>query len=102
MLEFDKLIFDGPDVILRTILIGLMAYTSVIVIIRASGKRSLSQLNAFDFVVTVAIGSILASILINRNLTITQGITAFLVLMIMQYIITKLSVHGNTLTVTLI
>ncbi|WP_256440459.1 hypothetical protein [Jeotgalicoccus sp. WY2] len=38
MLEFDKLIFDGPDVILRTVLIGLMAYTSVIVIIRASGK----------------------------------------------------------------
>lgn len=95
MLEFDKLIFDGPDVILRTVLIGLMAYTSVIVIIRASGKRSLSQLNAFDFVVTVAIGSILASILINRNVTITQGITAFLVLMIMQYIITKLSVHSS-------
>ncbi|WP_281170642.1 hypothetical protein [Jeotgalicoccus psychrophilus] len=38
MLEFDKLIFDGPDVILRTVLIGLMAYTSVIVIIRPAEK----------------------------------------------------------------
>lgn len=97
MLEFDKLIFDGPDVIIRTVLIGLMAYVSVIIIIRASGKRSLSQLNAFDFIVTVAIGSILASIIINRNVTISQGITAFLVLMIMQYIITKLSIHSGAI-----
>lgn len=95
MLEFDKLIFNGPDVILRTVLIGLMAYISIIVIIRASGKRSLSQLNAFDFIVTVAIGSILASILINQNVTIIQGITAFLVLITMQYIITKLSIHSG-------
>lgn len=95
MLEFNKLIFGGSDVILRTVLIGLMAYISILVIIRASGKRSLAQLNAFDFIVTVAIGSILASILINQNVTIIQGITAFSVLMIMQYIITKLSVHSR-------
>lgn len=95
MLEFDKLIFDGPDVLLRTVLIGITAYLSIILIIRISGKRSLSQLNSFDFIVTVAIGSILASALIDQNVTLAQGVTAFLVLIIMQYLITRLSISSR-------
>lgn len=95
MLDFDKLLFDGPDVTVRTVLIGIAAYFSIILIIRISGKRSLSQLNSFDFIVTVAIGSILASALIDQNVTIAQGVTAFMILMIMQYLITKLSFSSS-------
>lgn len=95
MLEFNRLIFSGFDVILRTLLMGIMAYAAIVIIVRISGKRSLSQLNAFDFIVTVAIGSILASVLINKNVTITQGITAFLVLIILQFIISKLAVYSK-------
>lgn len=94
-MSFDTLIFDGFDTILRTLTIGIMAYFAIVVIIRISGKRSLTQLNAFDLIVTVALGSILSSIIINKNVTITQGVTAFLVLIVMQYIITKFSVHTN-------
>jgi len=35
------------------------------VVLRVSGKRTLAKLNAFDFVVTVALGSTLATILLN-------------------------------------
>jgi uncharacterized membrane protein YcaP (DUF421 family) len=34
------------------------------VVLRVSGKRTLAKLNAFDFVVTVALGSTLATILL--------------------------------------
>ncbi|WP_411842017.1 DUF421 domain-containing protein [Salinicoccus sp. HZC-1] len=95
MLEFNRLIFSGFDVILRTLLMGIMAYAAIVIIVRISGKRSLSQLNAFDFIVTVAIGSILASVIINKNVTITQGITAFLVLIVLQFIISKLAVYSK-------
>lgn len=91
-MSFDTLIFDGLDTILRTLTIGVMAYFAIVIIIRISGKRSLTQLNAFDLIVTVALGSILSSIIINKNTTITQGVTAFSVLIVLQYIITKLSV----------
>ncbi|MHA6253244.1 DUF421 domain-containing protein [Oceanobacillus sp. CAU 1775] len=94
-MSFDTLIFDGFDTILRTLTIGIMAYFAIVIIIRVSGKRSLTQLNAFDLIVTVALGSILSSIIINQNVTITQGVTAFLVLIVLQYIITKLSVNTN-------
>ena len=91
-MSFDTLIFDSFDTILRTLIIGIMAYVAIVLIIRISGKRSLTQLNAFDLIVTVALGSILSSILINQNVTITQGVTAFFVLVVLQYAITKLSV----------
>lgn len=95
MLEFSRLIFSGFDVILRTLFMGIMAYAAIVIIVRVSGKRSLSQLNAFDFIVTVAIGSVLASTIINKDVTIVQGITAFLVLIILQFIISKLAVHSK-------
>ncbi|MHC0552190.1 DUF421 domain-containing protein [Salinicoccus sp. CNSTN-B1] len=94
MLEFDNLIFSGFDVILRTVIVGIMAYLSLVVILRVSGKRTLTKMNAFDFVVTVALGSILASIITTKDITLMQGMTAFLVLVVMQYIFTKLSVKS--------
>ncbi|WP_423246908.1 DUF421 domain-containing protein [Salinicoccus bachuensis] len=72
-----------------------MAYLSLVVLLRVSGKRTLTKMNAFDFIVTIALGSILASIITSKDITLAQGITAFLVLVIMQYIFTKLSVKSQ-------
>ena len=94
-MSFNELIFDSSETIIRTLTIGIMAYFAIVIIIRISGKRSLTQLNAFDLVVTVALGSILSSIIINKDVTITQGIAAFLVLITLQYIITKIAVNTN-------
>lgn len=94
-MSFNTLIFDGFDTVLRTLLMGIMAYAVIVIIVRISGKRSLTQLNAFDLIVTVALGSILSSVILLQEIAIAQGITAFLVLIIMQYFITKLSVSTN-------
>lgn len=40
----------------RTALVGILAYAALILFLRVSGKRTLSKMNAFDFVVTVALG----------------------------------------------
>ena len=40
-------------------------------------------MNAFDLIVTVAIGSILATIIMSKDVTIAQGITALSTLIIM-------------------
>ncbi|MCG1009356.1 DUF421 domain-containing protein [Salinicoccus sp. ID82-1] len=97
-MSFDTLIFGNFNVILRTILIGIMAYLSLVLILRVSGKRTLTKMNAFDLVVTVALGSTLASIMTSKSITLAQGVTAFLVLVVMQYIITKLSVKSRTVS----
>ena len=96
MSEMEKLFFDDIHVIIRTVLIGIMAYLSLILILRVSGKRTLTKMNAFDLIVTVALGSILASIMTSKDITLAQGITAFMTLVILQFILTKLSYSSSS------
>ena len=79
--------------VLRTLLVGGLAYLALLLFVRISGKRTLSSMNAFDFIVTVALGSTLATILLSSDVALAEGISAFLILIAMQYTITWLSVH---------
>ncbi|CAN5761331.1 DUF421 domain-containing protein [soil metagenome] len=88
-------LFDGPEGPLRTILVGVLAYVALIGILRASGKRTLSKMNAFDLVVTVALGSTLATVLLSRDVPLVEGIVAFLVLAGMQRLITETSLRSR-------
>ena len=45
-------------------------------ILRLSGKRTLAKLNAFDMVVTVALGSTLATILLGGTVSWSEGVAA--------------------------
>lgn len=83
------------EVIIRTAVVGLLAYIALVVIVRFSGKRTLSQLNAFDFIVTVALGSVLATILLDQDVSLLQGVTAYLILVGMQYVISKLTLASD-------
>ena len=53
--------FDSWSDIVRVLLVGIASYAFLIASIRILGERTLAQLNAFDFVVTVALGSTLAT-----------------------------------------
>ena len=67
----------------------------LVVFLRISGKRTLSKMNAFDFIVTVALGSTLASILLTRDVSLVQGGIAFAVLIGLQYVVTWTSVRAG-------
>lgn len=90
--------FNGWDPIIRIAIVGILGYIGLILILRISGKRTLSKMNAFDFVVTVALGSILASILLSKDVALAEGLTAFLVLIGMQYIVAWLSVRSRSVS----
>ena len=77
----------------RTVLIGISAYLILVLLLRISGKRTLTKLNAFDLVVTVAFGSTLASTIMSKSTALAEGATAFAVLIILQFGITFLSVR---------
>ncbi|GGD83809.1 DUF421 domain-containing protein [Croceicoccus mobilis] len=73
--------------------IGITApvlYLLIIVFIRISGKRSTSQMNNFDWIVTVALGSIAASTIILKDTTLVEGGFAIGLLLAMQYVLTSL------------
>jgi uncharacterized membrane protein YcaP (DUF421 family) len=91
-----RFLIDDPAAVARTIVVGVLAYAALVAILRVSGKRTLSQMNAFDFIVTVALGSTLATILISRDTSLVQGVVAFLVLIGLQFAITWSSVRSAT------
>ncbi|MBQ6460263.1 MAG: DUF421 domain-containing protein [Exiguobacterium sp.] len=76
---------------IRIMLTGIGAYISIIIMLRVSGKRTLAKMNAFDFIVTVALGSILATTLTSQQTSLLAGLTAFGTLIVLQYILAKLS-----------
>ncbi|WP_426060792.1 DUF421 domain-containing protein [Hymenobacter sp. B1770] len=89
----EQFFFSSWTSVVRTIVIGTLAYASLILLLRISGKRTLSKMNAFDFVVTVAMGSTLASVLLNKSVPLIDGILAFALLIGLQFAITWLAVR---------
>lgn len=85
--------FDGWQGIARVVVIGLSAYAALIALLRISGKRTLSKLNAFDLVVTVALGSTFATVLLSKDVVLAEGVAAFAVLIFGQYAVARLSVR---------
>ncbi len=85
--------FDGWDSVGRTALTAAVAYVALVVMLRATGKRTLSKMNVFDFVVTIALGSILASVILLSDVTFADGLAALLSLILLQFGMTWLQVR---------
>ncbi|MBZ6526629.1 DUF421 domain-containing protein [Aerococcaceae bacterium DSM 111021] len=79
--------------VIRISLVSLLFFISLIIILRISGKRTLSKMNAFDFVITIALGSIFATIILDSSISLMSGLTAIISLVFYQFIITFLSVR---------
>lgn len=87
--------FESRHNIYRVIVVGVAAYAGLVVLLRASGNRTLSKMNSFDLVVTVAFGSTLSTILVNRNVSLAVGLAALALLVVLQLAITWLSVRSS-------
>ena len=87
--------FDSLSDLLRVIIVSVTAYAALVVILRVSGKRSLAKLNAFDFVVTVAFGSTLATVLLSKDVSLAEGVLAFAMLALLQYGVSKVSLWSG-------
>jgi uncharacterized membrane protein YcaP (DUF421 family) len=90
-----ELFFDNWMGLFRTVLVGVFAYAALLLLVRISGKRTLSKMNAFDLIVTVALGSTLATILLSKDVVLAEGVLALALLIFLQLTITWLSVRSE-------
>ncbi|WP_454084223.1 DUF421 domain-containing protein [Georgenia sp. Marseille-Q6866] len=86
--------FDTWSDIVRILAVGAAAYVTLILVLRLTGKRTLSKLNAFDLIVSVALGSTLATILLSSDVSWAEGFTAFALLAVLQLVITWTSTRA--------
>ena len=96
--ELLRMFFRGWPGLLRTLVVGVLAYSALVLVLRVSGKRTLSKMNAFDFVVTVALGSTLATVLLSKGVALAEGVAAFALLVGMQFVITWASVRSGAVS----
>ena len=85
--------FDDWNGILRIFVSCVVVYSALILWLRISGKRTLSKWNAFDFIATIAIGSILATVILSKDTPVLEGVFALALLIALQFLITFLSVR---------
>lgn len=86
--------FDSWIGLGHVLVVGFLAYTALVLLLRVSGKRTLTKMNAFDLVVTVALGSTLATVLLSKSVALAEGVLALTLLIVLQYAITWLSVRS--------
>lgn len=90
-----NIFFDNWEAIFRGLVIGVLAYFALIICLRLSGKRTLSKWNIFDFIVTIALGSALAAVILTKDITLSEGVLALGLLVGLQFVITWLSVRSD-------
>lgn len=79
---------------LMVVLSTLGIYAALILFTRIAGLRSFSKISSFDFAITVAIGSIVASTILSKNPPLLQAIIALGMLYLVQ--ITVASLRGSS------
>jgi uncharacterized membrane protein YcaP (DUF421 family) len=87
--------FSSWSSLLRVAAVGVPAYCALILLLRISGKRTLSKFNAFDLIVTVAFGSTLSAGLLSRDLALADIVAAFALLVLLQFAITWSAVRWS-------
>ena len=85
----EMIFFDNIDKLGRIVLTSAMIYVLIVLVTKVSGKRSTSQLNNFDWIVTVMIGSLGASTILLKDIPLIEGVSAILVLYLLQFLVTK-------------
>lgn len=85
----DTLLFDGWKSVLRVFFMCLLAYPFLIVLLRIFGKRTLSKVNMFDFIITVTFGATLSSIITSDKVSFADGAVVLFMLTFLQYLVAK-------------
>ncbi len=92
-MRMEHLFFNDWEALLRIVIIGVISYIALVLLLRAAGKRTLSRMNAYDMVITMALGSILAKVLLTADQSISESITAMFVLIGLQYTVSVAMCH---------
>lgn len=87
---------DDLDVLVDVLFKAAVIVAAVIVLTRLNGLRSLSKQSAFDFPITVATGSLIASTIITNDISITVGVAAAACLYAVQALVSLGRLHVPT------
>jgi len=83
----EKWIYTSENTMGWIFLSAIGIYLLVIVLTRLFGKRSFSKMSSFDFAVTIAVGSIIASTLLSSSVTLFDGMVGLATVYVLQWLV---------------
>ena len=95
-IKMAEIFFKDYESLIHILISATLGFLVLFLFIRISGKRTLAKLNAFDFVVTVSLGSTLSSVMLAK-VTLAEGVIAFIIIIGLQYLLAYLTTKSNTL-----
>lgn len=75
--------FDIPSFV-AIILTAIGIYIAIIIFTRIAGKRSFSKMSSFDFAMTVALGSMVATTVLSKSVSLWEGVVGIAAIYILQ------------------
>ncbi len=84
------------SILFNTIIKGIFIYVLALVVSKLIGIKLISQMNFFDFIMGVSIGSIVAKIIIDKDHVVFSGIVALIIFAILTIAISYLNLKSYT------
>ncbi len=78
-----------------TIITTILIYIGIVVITRINGLRTFAKMSSFDFAITIAIGSLIASIMLMEDRSALLGIIGLATLIGLQAVVARLRKNSN-------
>ena len=82
----------------RLLSIGLSAiatYIGIVILVRISGKRTTSQMNNFDWIITVALGGLVTSGILLKGVSVADAMFAASMLIGLQWLMTTIVLRSE-------
>ncbi|MBL3658759.1 DUF421 domain-containing protein [Fulvivirga sp. 2943] len=83
------------DKILITLFSTILIYIVVILITRLNGLRTFAKMSSFDFAITIAIGSVIASTMLLHKESVVQGVVGLATLVTLQFIVARTRIKSD-------
>ncbi|CAH1000760.1 hypothetical protein LEM8419_01871 [Neolewinella maritima] len=81
--------------LLQTAVSAFIIFAAMLLLVRLAGLRTFAKMSSIDFATTIAIGSILASVVISKSTSVLQGVVALASIVIFQQLFAKLKFASN-------
>ncbi len=85
--------YETPSGLLFAAISAVVLYVILVFLARLVGLRSFSKMASVDFPITIAMGSLLAGVIISKDPPLLQGATALVALFALQWVVSWLRLH---------
>lgn len=87
--------FDGWSPIWHTLLIGIVGYFALVLLLRATGPRTMSKMTPLDFVIAVTLGSTFGRTITAVDVSLAQALVALALLVGVQWLLAAIRARWN-------